>query len=240
MRGLPRVRVHAARPAGPAEDGLQPGRAGEPPCPAEHSALLRHSPPAHGSRPPSPAPQPGLPLPVAECVLGTGWAWAGWAGREGACAGRWVPETGQPQVRSEQGAPAECVTGTPLLGRPGRCQRAQTETCVPRGLSPPPTLRGRADGLTGWRSWRSRKSELRPSRRGSVAEGRAMSHEVTTCPGYRLHPQGGAQQAAISDPLTIDDSLSSEGCGGAEPPPGPAGGVGRGGGRNSGGSGSLQ
>lgn len=31
VRGLSRVRVHAARPAGPAEDGLQPGRAGEPP-----------------------------------------------------------------------------------------------------------------------------------------------------------------------------------------------------------------
>lgn len=31
MRGLPRFRVHAARPAGPAQDGLQPGRSGEPP-----------------------------------------------------------------------------------------------------------------------------------------------------------------------------------------------------------------
>ncbi|XP_032109840.1 neuropeptide-like protein C4orf48 homolog isoform X2 [Sapajus apella] len=28
MRGLPRLRVHAARPAGPAEDSLQPGRPG--------------------------------------------------------------------------------------------------------------------------------------------------------------------------------------------------------------------
>lgn len=27
VRGLSRVRVHAARPAGPEEDGLQPGRA---------------------------------------------------------------------------------------------------------------------------------------------------------------------------------------------------------------------
>lgn len=44
VRGLPRVRVHAARPAGPAEDGLQPGRAGKRAGPTRTSGLRPQAP----------------------------------------------------------------------------------------------------------------------------------------------------------------------------------------------------
>lgn len=42
VRGLPRVRVHAARPAGSSEDGLQPGLEGEPLWPGGGLAWPEH------------------------------------------------------------------------------------------------------------------------------------------------------------------------------------------------------